>query len=138
IVLDMRWNLGGNFLTTRDFILAWPQRLPPPGRFFVLIGPTTFSAGIASVAYLKQAAQDRVTLIGEPVGDRLMFFAENITPTILPHSKIVLIPALQRDDFKQGCKPYSDCLMVLAQPGAAHGTPAEQVESLEAFGRKPL
>ena len=138
IVLDMRWNLGGNFLTTRDFILAWPQRLPPPGRFFVLIGPTTFSAGIASVAYLKQAAQDRVTLIGEPVGDRLMFFAENITPTILPHSKIVLIPALQRDDFKQGCKPYRDCLMVLAQPGAAHGTPPEQVALLEAFGRKPL
>ena len=138
IVLDMRWNLGGNFLTTRDFILAWPQRLPPPGRFFVLIGPTTFSAGIASVAYLKQAGQDRVILIGEPVGDRLMFFAENMTPTRLPHSKVVLIPALQRDDFKQGCKPYNDCLMVLAQPGAAHGTPPEQVESLEAFGRKPL
>lgn len=138
IVLDMRWNLGGNFLTTRDFILAWPQRLPPPGRFFVLIGPTTFSAGIASVAYFKQAGQDRVILIGEPVGDRLMFFAENITPVRLPHSKIVLIPALQRDDFKQGCKPYNDCLVVLAQPGAAHGTPPEQVELLEAFGRKPL
>lgn len=138
IVLDMRWNPGGNFLTTRDFILAWPQRVPAPGRFFVLIGPTTFSAGIASVAYLKQAAPDRVTLIGEPVGDRLMFFAENITPVRLPHSKIILIPALERDDFKDGCKPYNDCLVVLAQPGGTHGTPPDQANLLEQFGRKPL
>jgi len=138
IVLDMRWNPGGNFLTTRDFMLAWPQRLLPSGRFFVLIGPATFSAGIASVAYLKQAAQDRVVLIGEPIGDRLMFFAENNKPAILPRSKIVLIPAVQRDDFKQGCKPYNDCLVVLAQPGAAHGTPPDQAEKLAAFGRKPL
>lgn len=139
VVLDMRWNPGGNFLQTRDFLLGWPQRLPEPGRFYVLIGPTTFSAGIASVAYLKQAGGDRVTLIGEPVGDRLMFFAENNRPVRLPHSGIVLVPALQRDDFKDGCRHYDDCLVVLAQPGAPHGTPPDKAAELDAvFGRRPL
>jgi hypothetical protein len=139
VVLDMRWNPGGNFLQTRDFLLAWPQRLPAPGRFYVLIGPSTFSAGIASVAYLKQAAGERVTLIGAPVGDRLMFFAENNRPVRLPHSGIVLVPALQRDDFRDGCRHYDDCLVVLAQPGAPHGTPPDKAAQLDAvFGRRPL
>jgi hypothetical protein len=137
VVLDMRWNGGGDFSLTRDFMSAWPERAPPPGRFFVLIGPATFSAGIASVAYLKQAGKDRVTLIGAPVGDHLMFFAEG-TPVLLPHSKLLLIPAPQRDDFKDGCRPYDDCVVDLAQPGAAHGTPPEKAAQLEALGRKPV
>ena len=143
IVLDMRWNVGGDFLQTRDFILAWPQRMPTPSRFFILIGPSTFSAGIASVAYLKQAGRDRVILIGEPVGDRLMFFAEGNRPTILPHSRIALLAALQRDDFKDGCRHYNDCAVDLAQPGAAHAPPSEtlppeKLAELERSGRKPL
>jgi hypothetical protein len=137
VVLDMRWNGGGDFSLTRDFMAAWPERVPRPGRFFVLIGPVTFSAGIASVAYLKQAGQDRITLIGEPVGDHLMFFAEG-SPFRLPHSRIVMSPATQRDDFKDGCRHYDDCVLDLAQPGAATGTPPKKAAQLEALGRKPV
>lgn len=138
IVLDMRQNGGGDFLTTRDFMEEWPSRVPAPGRFFVLTGPETFSAGIASVAYLKQAGRERVTLIGEPVGDNLMFFAEGRL-TRLPHSGAEVSPAGQRDDFTTGCVGYTDCFAALAQPGSPTGTPAELAALIdERFGRRPL
>jgi hypothetical protein len=37
-----------------------------------------------------------ISINAEPVGDRLMFFAENDRPTLLPHSRIALLAALQR------------------------------------------
>lgn len=138
VVLDMRQNIGGDFLTTRDFLLAWPERLGPKGRFFVLLGPRTFSAGIASIAYLKQAGADRVTLIGEPPGDRMTFFAEG-RAIFLPHSKAEVVPAPLRNDFANGCRDYDDCHVVLAQPGSPTATPVERAGRLDAFfGRKPL
>ena len=36
VVLDMRWNEGGNLMVIRDFLLAWPRKVGPRGRFFVL------------------------------------------------------------------------------------------------------
>lgn len=138
VVLDMRWNVGGNFLQTRDFMLAWPDRLPASGRFFVLTGPSTFSAGIASTAYLKQAGGGRVIIVGEPVGDRLTFFAESNRPVRLKNANLVLMAAPQRDDFHTGCRGYDDCLVVLAQPGSRHATPPEKLPELEPYGRRPL
>jgi hypothetical protein len=138
VVLDMRENVGGDFLTTRDFMLSWPKRIPSRGRFFVLTGPATFSAGIASVAYLKQAAGDRAILVGEPPGDRLTFFAEGNLMQ-LPSSGVAVLAATQRDDFATGCRGYSDCMVVLAQPGSPTGTPADLAAILDdKFGRRPL
>jgi hypothetical protein len=138
VVLDMRQNDGGDFLATRDFMLSWPKRVPADGRFFVLMSPATFSAGIASVAYLKQAGGERVVLVGEPPGDRLMFFAEGLE-TQLPVTRAEVSPAGQRDDFRTGCRGYSDCFAALAQPGAPTGTP-EALTALidEKYGRRPL
>ena len=66
LVLDLRTNGGGDLNNTRDFV----QRLPSliPGRIFVLTSPWTFSAAISTAGYLEQAGQDRVTIVGEPVG----------------------------------------------------------------------
>lgn len=138
VVLDMRENGGGDFLTTRDFMIAWPSRVAPPGRFLVLTGPATFSAAIASVAYLKQAGGDRVTLIGEPPGDRMMFFAEGRMAR-LPSTGGDVSPATQRDDFQTGCRGYEDCFAAVAQPGAPTGTPEDLRAIIDAqFGRRPL
>ncbi len=138
VVLDMRWNEGGNFLLTRDFMIAWPARVRPPGRFFVLIGPSTFSAGIADVAYLKQVGGSRVILVGEPPGDRLNFFSEG-GRIVLPHSGLILQPATQRDDFQTGCRKYSDCFAAIAQPGSNTGSPPDIAAVIDRqFGRKPL
>jgi hypothetical protein len=119
IVLDMRFNGGGNFLLTRDLFMRWPARVP--GQFFVLTSRKTFSAAITSIAYLKQAGTSRVSIIGEPVGDRLMFFSDGL-PIQLPHSGRFFLPAVARMDYRNGCREYDDCMEAIAQPGRPTAT----------------
>lgn len=121
VILDMRFNGGGNFLLIRDFMIRWPARTP--GRFFVLTSRQTFSAAIASIAYLKQAGKERVTIVGEPVGDRMMFFSDGL-PIRLPHSGRYFLPAVVRMDYGDGCRKYDDCAAAIAQPGRPVATGA--------------
>lgn len=114
IVLDLRANGGGNLLLARDFMIQWPTRVP--GRFYVLTSRETFSAAIASIAYLKQAGGDRVSIIGEPVGDRLMFFSDGL-PVQLPHSGLFFLPAVVRMDYANGCREYEDCFEGIVETG---------------------
>ncbi|HEV8201466.1 MAG TPA: hypothetical protein VGS03_15725 [Candidatus Polarisedimenticolia bacterium] len=106
LVLDMRLNGGGDLNNTRDFAESLPALVP--GRIFVLTSPWTFSAAISTVGYLKQKAPSRVTLVGEAVGDRLVFFAEG-RPVTLSNSGIVLLPSTQRHDYRNGCREFTDC-----------------------------
>jgi hypothetical protein len=106
IVLDMRMNGGGDLNNTR----AWVRRLPriASGRVFVLTSPWTFSAAISTVGYLKQSAPDRVTIVGEHVGDRLNFFSEGQV-IALPNSGLAMLYATERHDYVTGCRGYTDC-----------------------------
>jgi hypothetical protein len=105
-VLDMRFNGGGDLNRTRRFMQELPGLVP--GRIFVLTGPQTFSAGISSVGYLTQAASDRVTIIGEPAGDRLVFFAESrMRP--LPGTDTGVYVSRERHDYEGGCAAFTDC-----------------------------
>ena len=113
VVLDMRENGGGNLLLIRDFMRNWPDRVP--GHFYVLTSRETFSAAIASIGYLKQAGGDRVSIIGEAIGDRLVFFSDGL-PVQLPHSGLFFLPAVLRMDFADGCREYADCFEAVAQP----------------------
>jgi hypothetical protein len=106
LVLDMRMNGGGDLTTTRSFMQGLPALVP--GRIFVLTSPWTFSAAISSTGYLEQAAPDRVTIVGEEVGDRLEFWSEG-RPLTLARSGIVISRATERHDYATGCKPYKDC-----------------------------
>ncbi len=114
VVLDMRANGGGNLLVARDFMIEWPNRVP--GRFYVLTSRKTFSAAIASIAYLKQAGGDRVVIVGEPIGDRLMFFSDGL-PVQLPHSGLFFLPAVIRMDYANGCREYTDCFEGIVEAG---------------------
>lgn len=114
LVVDMRVNGGGNLNLTRNFMKALPARVS--GRIFVLTSPMTFSAAISSVGYLKQAAPDRVTIVGEHVGDRLVFFAEG-RGADLPNNMGMIGMATERHDYKDGCKAFTDChRSVVANP----------------------
>lgn len=106
LVLDLRLNGGGDLTRTRDFAEQLPTLVP--GRLFVLTSPWTFSAAISTAGYLKQAAPARVAVVGEPVGDRLEFFAEG-RPVTLKHSGETLLPATERHDYVDGCRRFSDC-----------------------------
>ncbi len=106
VVLDLRSNGGGDLNTTRAFVQSLPTLVS--GRIFVLTSPYTFSAAISTVGYLKQAAPERVLIVGEEVGDRSEFWAEG-RPILLEHSRIRVGLATERHDYRNGCRSYDDC-----------------------------
>jgi len=139
IVLDLRLNGGGNLLTARQFARTLPERVP--GRIFVLTGPGTFSAAISTTGYLKQAAPDRVVIVGEPVGDRMMFWAES-PPFKLPVGSGSVNIATERHDYVDGCRAYSDChrnvqLVPVALPTLAPDISAPWTIEAYLSGRDP-
>lgn len=102
VILDERFNIGGDLNATRDLMQALPDSVGPDGHVYALISGRTFSAGISSVGYLEQAGGERVTLIGAPVGDRLEFWAEGDLE-MLPHSGAALLYATERHDYGAPC-----------------------------------
>ncbi|HEX4857601.1 MAG TPA: hypothetical protein VFV17_01205 [Usitatibacteraceae bacterium] len=106
LVLDLRLNGGGDLTTTRDFAERLPMLVQ--GRIFALTSPWTFSAAISTLGYLKQTGRERVTIVGEPVGDRLEFFAEG-RPVTLKHSQEGFLFARERHDYRNGCAKFDDC-----------------------------
>jgi tetratricopeptide (TPR) repeat protein len=89
LVLDMRWNGGGN--TLREWpllhqIVAHP-RINRRGSLYVIIGRGTFSAAQNGVNFL--ATHSQATFVGEPTGSSPQFIGETNYFT-LPHSKLVL------------------------------------------------
>ena len=106
LVLDLRLNGGGDFTKARDFVEDLPRRVP--GRIVVLTSPWTFSAAISLAGYLKQAAPERVRIVGEAVGDRLVFFAEGKV-VALANTGIRFLPATERHDYLEGCRAHHDC-----------------------------
>ncbi len=130
IVLDLRSNGGGDSLLTRESMDAWPRLTT--GRFAVLMGARTFSAGMITAAYLKQSGGDRVRFIGQSPGDRLMFFAENHYVK-LPALGLNISVSTARDDLAGGCRRYTDCFAGFAQPGSATGSPPEVARAVPRY-----
>jgi tetratricopeptide (TPR) repeat protein len=89
LVIDMRWNGGGN--TLRE----WPllrqviadQGTNRRGSLFVIIGRGTFSAAQNGVNFL--ATHSEATFVGEPTGSSPSFIGETRHFT-LPHSKVIM------------------------------------------------
>ncbi|MEQ1818211.1 MAG: hypothetical protein ABL871_06330 [Terricaulis sp.] len=75
VVLDMRMNGGGDYTTTYAFARSLPQTANG-APIYVFTSSWTFSAAITTVAALKDAGGEQVVIVGEPVGDRLDFWAE--------------------------------------------------------------
>lgn len=107
VIVDERFNFGGDLNNTRDLMQAIPDIVGPEGRVVAITSGRTFSAGIASLGYLKQAGGDRVTIVGAPVGDKLEFWAEG-SPLVLPNSGIAIGVATERHNYMTGC-PEPDC-----------------------------
>ena len=71
LVIDLRWNGGGDFTRGRQYVLdeiRKRDRWLKPGAFYVLIGRRTFSAAMVNTVDFKRAAG--AILVGEPTGAR--------------------------------------------------------------------
>jgi hypothetical protein len=105
IIVDLRFNIGGDLNLARDFMQALPALARD--RVYAITSGRTFSAAISSLGYLKQAAGDRLTIVGEPIGDRLEFWAEGDIIQ-LPGLGAMILYANERHNYMTGC-PEPDC-----------------------------
>ena len=87
MVIDLRLNGGGNSIIFDPFIKALSRRrdVNQRGRLFVLIGRRTFSSACLNAMELKR--ETKMTLVGEPTGQRPNFYGEVDTMT-LPYTKL--------------------------------------------------
>ncbi len=88
LIIDMRWNEGGNYSHGREYLiykLIFMPALNRAGRLFVITGRGTFSAGMTNVTDLRRETE--ATLVGEPTGARPNGYQENHLFT-LPSSKL--------------------------------------------------
>jgi hypothetical protein len=108
IILDMRFNTGGDYTKVARFASRLPDFVPPNGRIYLLTSPQTFSAAITTTAFVKQAAGSRAIILGEPVGDRLTFYGEG-NAGCLPHADLCLHYATGMHDYAHRCDDWDRC-----------------------------
>ncbi len=108
VILDLRYDGGGDYVNTYGFARELPKLIPPDGRIFVLTGPATFSAGITTVAFVKHAGGTRVVILGEPVGDRLQFFSEGGW-ACLPDRPLCVAYETGKHDYQHACTDWDVC-----------------------------
>jgi hypothetical protein len=112
IVLDLRFDQGGNFTTTASLMKDLVRIAPSVKHVYVLTSAWTFSAGIVSLALLKEHGGGQVTIVGEPVGDRLRLWAEGGT-MVLPNSQLRIGFATGLHDYQRSCWGQPGCFWVM-------------------------
>jgi hypothetical protein len=87
LVIDMRWNGGGNTLLTQHLLhhLIASKRLSRRGALFIIIGRRTFSAAQNTATAIGR--ETSAIFVGEPTGSRPNFIGESIDFE-LPYSKV--------------------------------------------------
>jgi ketosteroid isomerase-like protein len=87
LVLDLRWNGGGNSFLNRSLIhgLIRCEKINQRGKLFVIIGRNTFSAAQNCTTDIEMHTD--ATFVGEPTGSCPNFIGESVTIT-LPYSKM--------------------------------------------------
>jgi tetratricopeptide (TPR) repeat protein len=87
LVIDLRWNGGGNTFLTRSLLhhLIACREISRPGALFVVIGRQTFSAAQNTATAIGR--ETAAIFVGEPTGSRPNFIGETIYFE-LPCSKV--------------------------------------------------
>jgi hypothetical protein len=112
VVIDLRLDQGGNFVTTARLMRNLANLTSSIERVYVLTSAWTFSAGNVSVALLKQHGGRKVTVIGELVGDRIRIWAEGGDMT-LPNSKLDVGFATGLHDYTHPCWRERGCFWTM-------------------------
>ncbi len=87
LVIDMRWNGGGNNFLNQPLIsnLMRSDKINQRGKLFVIVGRNTFSAAMCGAAQIERYTN--AIFAGEPTGSSPNFVGETI-PVNLPYSKM--------------------------------------------------
>ena len=109
IVLDLRFNDGGDELMTMAFTKALPDLLTPDGQVWIVVGNATFSAAIITTARIKYFLGNRAHIVGETMGDRNPFWTVGGPPLMLRNSGIAINHAYFKQDWVRGCHAIDIC-----------------------------
>jgi hypothetical protein len=108
VIVDLRFNRGGDYSLTHDLMAALGDIVGSDGRTYFLTSGSTFSAAIVSIAFARQAAPGRTFIVGEEIGDRLQFWAEGWRYD-LPNSGFRARYATAYYDLQHGCRGFFRC-----------------------------
>lgn len=102
LVLDLRWNNGGNTALALEFLhhVIRSEKINRPGALFVIIGRRTFSAAQNLATYLER--HTNAVFVGEPTGSSPNYVGEEEF-FLLPYSGI---PANVSELFWQSAWPW--------------------------------
>jgi len=106
LILDNRFNDGGDYTNSAGFAGDIPKLVD--GKIIVLTSPMTFSAGITTVGFVKQAGGDRVIIVGEKVGDRMAFYSEG-SRGCLPNYHLCLNYRTAEHNYAGPCMDLRTC-----------------------------
>jgi tetratricopeptide (TPR) repeat protein len=89
LVIDMRWNNGGNTFLSPPLLygLIRSNKINQRGKLFVIIGRRTFSAAQNTTTFFER--HTKAIFVGEPTGSSPNFVGEE-TPFVLPYSKVMV------------------------------------------------
>jgi hypothetical protein len=107
LILDLRFDIGGNITTTLAFMRGLPDAAGK--RVYLLVGPYTYSAGIISAAAVKKAGGDKVIVVGDEMGDRAHFWSEGDNVK-LPNSGLRMRYTNGQWDLEHGCAGKVGCM----------------------------
>ena len=108
MIIDMRWNGGGNYMHGREYLVSKITFMPQvnrAGHLFVITGRRTFSAGMTNVTDFRRETE--AIIVGEPTGARPNGYQENYWFT-LPFSGIRASCAILKYRFQ----PHDDSAAV--------------------------
>lgn len=108
VIVDQRFNGGGDLTQTEPLMSALGEIAGPDGRVYLLAAGNTFSAGIVNMAMAKEAAPGRTIIVGEAIGDRLQFWAEGFWYS-LPNSGFRARYSTGFYDLQNGCEGIFIC-----------------------------
>jgi hypothetical protein len=103
IVLDLRFDAGGDYPDAYAALRSIPRRLAADGRLVILTDETTFSAAIIAAVLARHFTGPRAVVMGSGPGDRLEFWAEGV-PARLPNSGIEIGVSTGYHDWSHGCR----------------------------------
>ena len=119
VIVDLRFNHGGDITTALLFGQGLPRLLSESGRVILLSGRSTMSAAIVLQAMLKGYGGSRAAILGEPLGDNARFWSEG-RPLSLPNSKVEVVYNDGLWDVERGCQGEPRCYWI----GATYVPPA--------------
>lgn len=127
IVLDLRFDDGGEYPMVYRAIRRIPERLAAGGQLAILTDETTYSGAIIVAALARSFAGARARIFGSRAGDGLSFWAEG-SHIDLPHSKLRVHIATGFHDWANGCRQI-DCYWPNFVRGVAVGSIEPEVAS---------